>query len=99
MTYSIIAQTNGYIAQKDAMFSGKTEAILHSGLSLKKAYRILLDMYNDMFSDERSHALNWGLAVIQSKDHSDGARPTNSNKTRSFEYDSRIFTIVEEDNE
>ena len=99
MTYSIIAQTNGYIAQKDIMFSGKTEVILHNELSLKEAYSILLDMYNDMFSDDRNYAPNWGLAVIQSKDHSDGARPTNCDKTRSFEYDSRIFTIVEENND
>lgn len=99
MTYSIIAKTNGYIAQRDSMFSGKTEVTIHTGLTLKEAHKVLLDMYNDVFSDERGYASNWGLAVIQSNNHSDGAQPTCNDGTRTFEYDSRTFTIVEEDNE
>lgn len=95
-TYRIVARTNAYIAQRDSMFNGKTEVVLENNLSLSQARKSLLDMYNDRFSDERPYASNWGMAVIQSAKHTDGATATNSDGTRSFEYDSRVFSIKEE---
>lgn len=95
-TYRIIARTNAYIAQRDSMFNGNTEVALENNLSLSQARKSLLDMYNDRFSDERPYANNWGMAVIQSAKHTDGASATDSDGTRSFEYDSRIFSIEEE---
>lgn len=94
--FRIVAQTNAYIAQRDSMFNGHTEVVLKSNLSLKEAYRELLDMYNNCFEDSRSYAQNWGLAVIQSAGHIDGANSTHADGTRSFTYDSRKFFIAEE---
>ena len=95
-TYRIVARTNAYIAQRDSMFNGNTEIVIENNLSLSHARKSLLDMYNDRFSDERTYANNWGMAVIQSAKHTDGATATNSDGTRSFEYDGRIFSIEEE---
>ena len=95
-TYKIVARTNAYIAQRDSMFNGNTEVVLENNLSLSQARKSLLDMYNDRFSDERPYASNWGMAVIQSAKHIDGATATNSDGTRSFEYDGRVFSIEEE---
>ena len=95
-TYKIVARTNAYIAQRDSMFNGNTEVVLENNLSLSQARKSLLDMYNDRFSDERPYASNWGMAVIQSAKHTDGATATNSDGTRSFEYDGRVFSIEEE---
>lgn len=94
-TYKIVARTNAYIAQRDSMFNGNTEVVLENNLSLSQARKSLLDMYNDRFSDERPYASNWGMAVIQSARHTDGATATNSDGTRSFEYDGRVFSIEE----
>lgn len=95
-TYSIIAETNPYIAQRDARFNGRTRVVLESGLTLKEAYKELLDMYNRMFECERPYAANWGLAVIQSAPCLFGACKTFQDGTRTFDYDSRTYTIEEE---
>lgn len=97
-TYRIIATTNGYIANRDVMFKGKTEVILHRNMTLKEACQELLNMYNYYFyeCDNRPYACNWGMAVIQSKNHTFGARATYSDGTRSFDWDSRRFSIEEE---
>lgn len=95
-TCRIVARTNAYIAQRDSMFNGHTEIVIENNISLSQARKSLLDMYNDRFSDERPYASNWGMAVIQSAKHTDGANPTRSDGARSFEYDSRAFSIEEE---
>ena len=88
-TYSIVANTNQWIANRDIMFSGHTEVCLHSGLTLKNAQSLLLELYNRMYEETQSYAPNWGIAVIHGN-----ASPTASDGTRSFEYDSRYFSIV-----
>lgn len=98
-TYSIIAKTNSYIAQRDAQFDGNTSIVISSGLNLKEAHRMLLDMYNTKYEGERPYAANWGMAVIQSAKHSEGASGTNPDGTRGFDYDSRKFCIEEETTE
>lgn len=95
-TYSIIGKTNAYIAQFDPKFGKSTRVVLESGLTLKEAHKKLLDMYNQEYQDERPYAANWGLAVIQSNRHADGAYATHQDGTRTFDYDSRIYTIEEE---
>ena len=95
-TYKIIGKTNGWIAQRDSMFQGKTEVLIESSLTLKESHQKLLDMYNERFSEERPYASNWGIAVIQSARQVDGAAATSRNGTRSFDYDGRIFSIEEE---
>lgn len=98
-TFKIIAQTNGYIANRDSNFNGNTEVIIESGLSLKEAQSKLLDLYNEKYESERPFASNWGLAVIQSKPFADGAVPTFQDGTRSFDWDSRSYSIQIEDEE
>lgn len=99
-TFKIIAKTNSYIANRDITFNGKSEVIIESGLSLKEAQSKLLDLYNDKYDCERPFAKNWGLAVIQSKPFLFGALPTYHDGTRSFDWDSRMYSIeIEEDEE
>lgn len=92
-TYKITAETEGYIANRDSLFNGKTYVILERGLSLKEAQDKLLDMYNHYYDGERPYACNWGMAVIHSKKKVFAANNTYRDGTRSFEYDGRRFRI------
>lgn len=83
--------SNPYIGSRNG-----GDRVIYSGLSLKEAQEKLLDMYNDYHSD-MGYATNWGMAVIISSKFIFGAHKTHSDGTRSFEYDSRIFSIVEEE--
>lgn len=92
-TYKIIGKTNGYIANRDAKFGGKTEIVIAEGLTLKEAQQQLLAMFNN---DHDLNAANWGMAVILTRDRVEGATPTYKDSTRSYEYDSRRYSIEEE---
>lgn len=94
--YSIVAETNGYLANRLAEFNGKCKVIKESGLTLVDAKKELLRMYNDMYDGERPHACNWGMAVIHSAANVYGASPTYRDGTRSFSYDGRRYSIEEE---
>lgn len=94
--YKIIGETNGWIAERDIKFNGKTKITIDKDLSLQDAQKRLLDMYNSYYEDERPYAKNWGLAVIHSQKHREGANQTSPNGTRSFDFDSRCFSIVEQ---
>lgn len=94
-TYKITGKTNGWIAQRDATFKGRTEIVIEDGLSLRKAQKMLLSMYNNDYQDERSYCPNWGLAVIQSNRYGVGAY--NTCGSRCYEYDSRVYTIEEDE--
>lgn len=90
-TYKITGRTNGYIAQRDSLFKGKTEITIESRLTLKEAQQKILDFFNE---DYETYYRNWGLVRCNSDftySHSDG--------TRGYEYDSRYFEIEEEDEE
>lgn len=88
--YRITGRTNGWIAQRDSTFNGRCEITIADQLELKEAYKKLLDMYND---DNRNYpsAPNWGIAVRQDR----GAQATFTDGTRRYEYDSRVYEIVE----
>lgn len=94
-TYKIIGRTNGWIAQRDAIFKGKTEIVIEDGLSLREAQKMLLSMYNKDYESERAYCSNWGLAVIQSNRLGVGAY--NTCGSRCYEYDSRVYTIEEDE--
>ena len=49
VTYRIKSRTNGYIASRDAAFSGKTEVTITNGLTMKEARKKLLQMFNRTF--------------------------------------------------
>lgn len=88
MTYKIIGQTNHYIAQRDIMFNGKVYIVIETGLTLKEAQQKLLQFFNE---DYLTYFSNWGLVrcnhPFESSTHKDG--------TRSYEYDSRYYSIEE----
>lgn len=94
-TYSIMAHTESYLANRDSMFNGKCYVTLESGLTLKEAHASLLNLFNRLYCDEY-FAANWGMAVILTKKRAFSASPTFRDGTRSFEYDGRRFYIEEE---
>lgn len=89
-TYRIIGQTNGYIAQRDILFKGKTRIVIEDGLTLRGAQKELLNMFNE---DYETNFSNWGLVRMN--------YPFNSssfgNGLRSYDYDSRGYGIEEEE--
>ena len=93
-TFKIIGRTNGWIAARDSQFNGKTEIVIADNLTLKEARRRLLSMFNECYELGCS---NWGMAVIASKERAEGAYKTHEDGTRSFDYDSRSFSIEEEE--
>ena len=92
--YRIIGRTNGYIANRDIHFNGKTMIVIDQNLSLREAQEKLLDMYNEMYDSEIGMPRkNWGLVRCNDPYRTS----TYKDGTRSFEYDSRYYSI-EEDN-
>jgi hypothetical protein len=89
-TYKIIGKTNSYIAQRSAIFNGKTEIVLEEGLLLDEAWQILLTYFNKDFG---TCYHNWGL-VRCNYPHETGTR---ADGTRFYEYDSRTYSIEEMD--
>ena len=94
VTYRIKSRTNGYIASRDAAFSGKTEVTITNGLTMKEARKKLLQMFNRTFGTSYT---NWGIAVRMTIDDVFGARPTFSDGTRAFDYDGRTYSIEKEE--
>ena len=93
-TFKIVGRTNGWIARRDLQFNGKTEIVVAKNLTLKEAQRKLLSMFNECYELGCS---NWGMAVIASKERAEGAYKTHDDGTRCFDYDSRTFSIEEEE--
>lgn len=89
--YKIVGKTNGWIAQRDSLFKGKTEITIERDLTLREAQKKLLDFFNE---DYDTCYQNWGL--VRCNHHNETT--SFSDGTRSYEYDSRYFSI-EEDNE
>ena len=90
-TYKIIGKTNGWIAQRNSLFNGKTEIIIEEGLSLKDAQKRLLVFFNEDYNTCYS---NWGL--VRCNHPYDSC--SNNDGTRSYEYDSKYY-LIEEENE
>jgi hypothetical protein len=94
-TYSIIGKTNGYIAARDSSFNGKQIVALKSGLTIKEAQQKLLDMFVSDYEQEIGSCPNWGIARIKRK----YSTTTFGDGTRSYEFDSRYYSIEEETEE
>lgn len=93
MRYKIIARTNGYIANRDVLFHGKSLVTLVDDLSLSDAHYALLQMFNGYrVRDGESPVFSWGAAQLCKSEPI--AYPTDTNGCRRFDYDSRIFEIV-----
>lgn len=84
--YKIVGRTNSWIANRDANFRGKCEVTFADKLTLREAQRELLRMYNYDYDTCWS---NWGLAVI----HGNGSAWSGADGNRSYEYDSRVYSI------
>lgn len=93
-TFKIIGRTNGWIAARDSQFNGKTEIVVEKNLTLKEAQGKLLSMFNECYELGCS---NWGAAVMARKNRAEGAYKTHEDGTRSFDYDSRTFSIEEDE--
>ena len=89
MTYKIVAKTNGYIANRDIKFKGKTEIVIKKGLSLREAQQELLHMFN---KDYDTQFTNWGLVRRYKPNYS----YSFTDGTREYTWDSRTFKIVKE---
>lgn len=87
-TYKITGRTNSYIAQRDINFNGKTEIVIKSVMTLKEAQQELLQMFNQ---DYDTYYKNWGIAASNNWN----ASKTREDGTRSYEYDSRYYSIEE----
>ena len=92
--FKIVGRTNGWIAERDSLFKGKTKIVIADNLTLKEAQRKLLSMFNECYELGCS---NWGAAVMARRHRVFCAYPTHEDGTRSFDYDSRTFSIEEED--
>ena len=92
--FKIIGRTNGWIAARDSQFKGKTEIVVADNLTLKEAQNELLRMFNNCFELDCKH---WGMAVMARSRRVFGAYPTRDDGTRCFDYDSRTFSIEEEE--
>lgn len=88
-SYRIVGKTDGWIAQRDPVFKGKTRIVIERGLSLKDAQQKLLDLYNEDYDSDGLAFANWGLCRIHNPhntwSHNDG--------TRGYEYDGRTYSI------
>ena len=92
-TFKIIGRTNGYIAGRDILFNGMTERTLADNLSLKEAQKWLLEYINEKFELGMN---NWGSATLAVRSLAERAG-SNEDGTRGFTYDSRYFSIEEEE--
>lgn len=92
-TFKIIGTTNGYIAQRDSLFNGKCRIELATGLSLREAQEKLLQMFNE---DYETCFSNWGHACLYTM-RSCFSCATYKDGTRSYQYDSRCYSIEEEE--
>lgn len=63
---------------------GRNSTIISNGLTLEEARKELLDLFNMEFGTSFN---NWGVAVLATRNSSEGATPTHADGTRSFTYD------------
>lgn len=90
-TFKIIGKTNEWIAQRDTMFNGKTEITIESGLSLEKAQSKLLDFFCEDYEVYASS--------LQEAEETEAGSQLSifEDGTATYWYDSRTFTITEEE--
>lgn len=90
-TYRIVGKTNGWIAQRDSAFNGRTERIFKKGLSLQEAKSMLLSWFNH---DYETYFPNWGVAMNSKIGRSYAGRIGD---LYCYEWDSRYYSIEEEE--
>jgi len=88
--FKIIGKTNGWIASRDVHFNGKTEITIESNLTKEEANDKILKFFN---KDYETYFSNWGLVRMNYPIHSF----TSSDRLRWYEYDSRYYEVVHEE--
>ena len=91
-TYRIIGRTNGWIAQRDSAFNGRTERVFEKGMTLSEAKSLLLSWFNhdyDLACPNMGSAMNSKEGRYNLSRYNDG--------TYSYEWDSRQYIIEEEE--
>lgn len=91
-TYCIFGKTNGYIANRDINFNGKCLIIVEKDLTIKEAQQKLLNMFNSDYEQEIGCCINWSIARRRKK----YSTTTFKNGLRSYDFDSRYYSIEEE---
>lgn len=94
--FCIVAKTNPWIAQRSGLFKGRTTVVLEHDLTLKQAQKWLLEYWCEK---SQCYAPNWGVAVRMKQGVPQDiiANPTHEDGTRSFEDDSKNFSIEFQD--
>lgn len=96
-TYRIVVTTDPYNAQRHVGFDRFTHRkVIKTGLSLKEAHGILLDIFNGIAENEGKYFPNWGLAVAWRGCTTFYARLTRKDGTRGFRYDVFNYEIESE---
>lgn len=97
--YKIIGETNGYIASHDIHFNGKTKVEFAHDLSLEDAISELdsffykdYGYYHDSFEIDYNEENDEPIYAI------DDRWTNRQDGTACYEYDSRYYSIVDEDN-
>lgn len=85
--YKIVAQTNTVCAEKDSRFNGLTKIVVASGMTRRKARKILLSMF---CADYKVYYLSWWRCVKF------GDAITFQDGTRAYFYDEVRYSIVPE---
>lgn len=87
--YKITGKTNRWIAQRVDLFAGREYITLKNNLPLRQAQLMLLSLFNFDFNTAYG---NWELVL---KNHS-SVSWSCSDGTRGYEYDSRFYSIEEQ---
>lgn len=90
--YKITGKTNRWIAQRDMFFKGRCKITFANNLTLRQAQIILLEYFN---ADYGYSYRNWGLLLRNSR----ASAWSCPDGTRGYEYDSRYYTIEEQEGE
>lgn len=98
-TYKVTGKTNGWIAQRDINFNGKTEINLAENLTLEEAREKLADFfYKDYDHYYDSVEISYNEETEESEYGVDERWNDYGDGTASYEYDSRYYRIEEEEN-
>ena len=93
--YKIIGKTNGWIAQRDIHFNGKCEITIESGLTLDEAVSKLSDMFCE---DYGYYPERMEVGFDEDEQPIYDISPNwHYSGTVSYEFDSRYYYIVSED--
>ncbi len=96
-TYKITGSTNGWIAQRDIAFNGKTTITIETGLTLEDARTKLDDLFNSDYGySHDSLEISYNEETGISEYGVDERWTEYQDGTASYEYDSRYFRIEEE---